>query len=175
MPLVRDLSGNGYFGLDAHIAEPGGSGGGSGDASAANQVLANTKLDTLHTDLQSLINGTSTINVAEDISVVYIGSTSYAVVRAPINLAASGDLLAAQGAGKKIYILSYSLVSAGAGTIKFQSNAATDLTGAMDIAANGGLVDTESRGVLVSGTNEKINIVLTGAATAKGRYAYIVV
>jgi hypothetical protein len=58
---------------------------------------------------------------------------------AVIALAASGQVVAAV-AGKRIRLLQFYLVTTLANSVKWQSAATTDLTGAAPLAANGGLV-----------------------------------
>ena len=53
---------------------------------------------------------------------------------------ASLDLASAPGAGLRIHVVSIVLIANGAGTLKFQENAVTDLTGPISLAANGGMV-----------------------------------
>jgi hypothetical protein len=81
--------------------------------------------------------------------------------------AGSLDLVAAPGAGLKIYVVNIVVVAAGAATLKFQENAVTDLTGAMALAANGGIVDIGNgfEPVLQTQTaNLKLNLVSTTSA-----------
>lgn len=54
----------------------GGGGGGGGDASASNQVITNTKLDTLHTD-----NGTQNTKIDAITTAVGTGNTSLAGIK----------------------------------------------------------------------------------------------
>lgn len=93
MALAKDASGNSPIGfaVETHIDEPtgSGSGGGGGDATAANQVTANSKLDsvisaigttnantdTVETKLQSLIDDTTA-------AAVYGRSAEYETVAA---------------------------------------------------------------------------------------------
>lgn len=98
MAIARDLSGNSPVGyrVETHIAEPGGSGGGSGDASAANQVLANTKLDSVITALGSTntkldsvissVDGLETLQTAGNASLASLVTAAQST--ATINVAA---------------------------------------------------------------------------------------
>lgn len=87
--------------------------------------------------------------------------------------AGSTDLVAA-APGLKIYVVGYVLTMSAAGTYKFQENAATDLTGAMDIALAGGEVvfgqgDQVILATLTAGV--KLNLVST-VGLAKGWLRY---
>lgn len=53
---------SGKYGIDVNVISGGGTGG-AGDASAANQVLANTKLDTIATKLPALVAGKMPVDV----------------------------------------------------------------------------------------------------------------
>lgn len=94
-----------------------------------------------------------------------------------ISTAASGQtlLLAAQGAGLKIKVVSYVVVASAAVTVQFQS-AASALTGAMALAANGGLVvqSTTAAHVFETAANAALNINLGGAVQVSGHFSYFV-
>jgi hypothetical protein len=97
-----------------------------------------------------------------------------------VDKAASGDLVAApSGAtvGQKIRVVGYTLVAAGAVTVKFQSGGSTDLTGAMSLITG---TPVEAWGsaeapVLSCGKDEKLNIVLSGAVQVSGHITYEIV
>lgn len=76
-------------------------------------------------------------------------------------------------AGKKIVVVNYCFTLSAAGTLKFQS-AANDISGAMDCAIAGGVVngvgDQESP-LMETNPGEALNLVSTGGA-AKGHLAY---
>ena len=94
-----------------------------------------------------------------------------------ISTAASGQtaLVAAQGSGLKIKVVSYVVVAAGAVTVQFQS-ASTGLTGVMSLAANGGLVVMSQNGtpVFETAANAALNLNLGGAVQVSGHLAYFV-
>lgn len=98
---------------------------------------------------------------------------------AVIDHASSGDntIVAAQGVGKKIRVLSYALVAAGAVTARFESGAGgTALTGQMSLAANGGLSCAWNEGGwFETGANALLNLELGGAVSVDGHLSYIVV
>lgn len=92
---------------------------------------------------------------------------------AKIDLAASGDLVALT-AGKRIRVLSLTLVAAGAVTAKLQSGASSDLTGAMSLITGVPLVWPESpRGYVQTVSGEKLNLVLGGAVQVSGQLSYV--
>jgi hypothetical protein len=106
-------------------------------------------------------------------------NTNTAVQYAVIDHATSGDntLLAAQGAGKKIRVLSCFLIAAAAVTVRFESGASgTALTGAMNVAANGGFVLPYNEfGWFETGANALLNLELGGAQSVDGGFSYVVV
>lgn len=88
------------------------------------------------------------------------------------------DLIAAPGAGLKIYVVTLSISLGGTpGTIKFQEGTGpTDLTGEIDFPAQGGLVAVGNGidPVIQTNTaNAKFSIVSTGSA-ANGWLRYFV-
>ena len=203
MAIAKDSSGNSPIGfrVETHIAEPGGAGGG-GDASAANQVLANTKLDTLATKLDSVITNvdgletntastntkldtmitaaqsTATINVAADTANVFDGTTMVPVKRVLVQASTSGNnTIIAAVSGKRFRILSYNLIANGAVNGKFQTGASgTDETGLMYCAAAGdGMVaDFNEGGWFETRTaNTLLNLNLSAAIAVGGVLTYI--
>lgn len=96
---------------------------------------------------------------------------------ASISTAASGAtaLVAAAGGTLKIKVVSYALVAAGAVAVKFQSGG-TDITGAMSLAANGGVAcpGQPSAHLFETAANTALNINLGGAVQVSGHLAYFV-
>jgi hypothetical protein len=97
---------------------------------------------------------------------------------AKIDLAASGDLVAA-APNRKIRVTSYKLVAAGSVTVKFQSGASTDLTGAMSLitgAEVGHDLGSDRCGEFVgyfeTAVGEKLNLVLGGSVQVSGHLTY---
>jgi hypothetical protein len=89
---------------------------------------------------------------------------------AKIDTAASADLVAAV-TDKKIRVLSYVFAVAASVTVKFQTGAATDLTGAMTVTTS------LSSGFNPAGHFEtvagaKLNVVLGGAVQVSGHLTY---
>lgn len=97
--------------------------------------------------------------------------------RGPIKYAAvalsdSGDVVTLV-AGKKIRVLSYCLNTTTAVTVKFQSGAATDLTGAMAAGATGRLEGSfNPAGHFETAAGAKLNIVLGSAVATNGHITY---
>lgn len=89
-------------------------------------------------------------------------------------VAGTTQLVAAPGAGLKVKLLSYEFTLSAAGTAKFVSGA-SDLTGAFDIAANGGISaqGTPEAHLLEGAANTALSIVTTGGA-ARGKISYFV-
>lgn len=92
-----------------------------------------------------------------------------------VNLAASGAVLAAPGAGLRIRVWGYHLVCRVASDIKFQSNA-TDKTGPYPCTANGGLVAPQGQQPWFEcAVNEALNLNMTVANTVGGVVRYDIV
>ena len=89
----------------------------------------------------------------------------------PVSLAASGQVVAAI-AGKRIRVLGVGLVGLLATQVKFQSNA-TDITGAMPFAANGGVVmPAGEQPWFETAIGEALNINMNIATTLGGVVQY---
>ena len=91
---------------------------------------------------------------------------------AKIDTNASGDLVAAVTA-RKIRVIAYHLVAAGAVTAKFQSGATSDLTGAMSCITG----VAQSPGECMTGhfetvAGEKLNLVLGSGVQVSGHLTY---
>jgi hypothetical protein len=97
-----------------------------------------------------------------------------AVKFAPIVASASGNTaVVAAVTGKRIRVLSYSLIAAGTASVKFQS-ATTDITGTYPLVANTGLSDNGGEaGVFQTGVAETLHINLSAAVAVGGRVTYI--
>lgn len=94
---------------------------------------------------------------------------------AVVSTAASGatTLVSAPTNSSSICVVEYVLIASAAVTVKFQSGA-TDLTGAMALAANGGLVvvGRTDQPLLMCAPNAALNINLGGAVQVSGHIAY---
>lgn len=96
------------------------------------------------------------------------------LLTAPIALAASGDIVAAPGASKRIVVTAVVLSKSTSGTVTFRSGT-TNLSGAIDLNTQGGLtaVGTRDDPVLVCAPNETLNAVIS-AGSAAGWVTYFV-
>lgn len=96
---------------------------------------------------------------------------------AKIDAASSGDnTIVAAVTGKKIRVIKYSLVCAGAVTVTFASAAGTGtkLTGTMSFAANGGIADGFCpAGHFETAAGALLNMSLGGAVQVSGSLTYI--
>lgn len=95
---------------------------------------------------------------------------------AVISGATSGNnTLVAAVTGKKIRVLSYAIVAAGAVTVRFESGAdGTALSGVMSLAANGGLsCSFNEGGWFETAAATLLNMELGGAVQVSGHLSYI--
>jgi hypothetical protein len=112
------------------------------------------------------------ITLAGDALFDGITSARVKAKRVSVSLAASGDLVAAV-TGKAIRVVAYSLSAAGAVTVKFQSNATTDLTGTMSLVTGTPLPGLWNlNGHFQTNSGEKLNLVLGGAVQISGWLTY---
>jgi hypothetical protein len=95
---------------------------------------------------------------------------------AVITSSASGNTaVVAADATHKIRVLKYAVVSAGANTVKFQS-ATTDICGAMQFAANGGISESYCPvGHFETAANQALNINLGSALAVGGSLVYVLI
>lgn len=99
---------------------------------------------------------------------------------AKIDVSSSGsNTIVSAVTGKKIRVLAYTIIAAGAVTAKWQS-ASTDLSGAMSLAANGGAAPSISIlapgnmiGLFETAPGEALNLNLGGAVNVAGHMTYI--
>lgn len=123
--------------------------------------------------IQAAVEDTATINVAHDTSVMKLGAADLTPKFAAISSTGSGDTVALV-ASKKIRVLSMFLVAAAATTVKFQSGASSDKTGAMSFAANGGIsLPYNPVGWFETAAGEKLNHVLGSSVAFAGGLTYI--
>lgn len=119
------------------------------------------------------------VTVAPDSGVLYQGAVARTVARAAISASSSGDntLLAAQGAGNKIRVLSLFLVAAGTVGVRFESGAGgTALTGVMPFVANTGMaLPHNPDGWFETAGNALLNLELSDAVLVAGAFTYAVV
>ncbi|MBX9790179.1 MAG: hypothetical protein K2Y37_14780 [Pirellulales bacterium] len=98
---------------------------------------------------------------------------SGAVLFAKIDIAASGNIVAATAA-KKIRVLSYALIAATAVTAKWQSaTTPTDHSGAMSLPATGGLVCNHNpAGWFDTNAGEALKLTLGASIQVSGHLSY---
>jgi hypothetical protein len=77
---------------------------------------------------------------------------------------AGADVITAVG-GAKLRVLALAITASSACTVKLQRAGTTDITPPLHIAANGSVTLSNPLGLFESGVGEKINAVLSGAAT----------
>jgi hypothetical protein len=103
---------------------------------------------------------------------------SQTLLFAAIDVAGSGDnTIVAANATKKIKVLSYSIVVDAAVTGRWKSGAATNLSGAMSFAANGGISEgggnaPGAQWLFETAVNQALVLNLGGAVGARGRVTY---
>lgn len=103
----------------------------------------------------------------------------FTLLHGVLNTATLGDnsLVAAQGAGKVIYLVSFEFICAAAIGVQWKSGG-NNLTGVQSYGANGGMVHhgKPSSPVRWTNANEALILTLSGVATqVSGDYTYIVV
>lgn len=125
---------------------------------------------------QALPAGSATIgHVGNTVnsSSLYNGTTLVTPKFKKIDLAASGDLIAAV-TSTKLRIVSIFLTVAADTTLKFQSGATTDLTGAMTVKAGGGFVLGYNQcGYFETAAGEKLNLVMGTSVQVSGGITYV--
>ena len=117
----------------------------------------------------ALIAGTARIGGVYPIGgqIIDEGGTVRAISRAFANATLSGNtaVVAAQGAGVRIRVLSYTIVALLAVTVKFQS-ATTDICAGMPFGANGGIaVPYNPHGLFETTANQALNVNLSLGTT----------
>lgn len=80
-----------------------------------------------------------------------------------VNLTASGDVIAAVG-GAKLRVMSLLISADAACSLKFQTDASTDVTGNIYVPASGTISLSNALGLFEADASEKLNVVITGTA-----------
>jgi hypothetical protein len=123
------------------------------------------------------IDPTATVNVAQDTAVMKNGATSLTPKFAKIAASSSGNnTLVAAVASKKLRVLAYNFMGAGAVNAKFQDGASgTDLTGLKYInsAGQGICAPFNPVGWFETTANTLLNLYLSGAVAVGGELVYI--
>lgn len=93
-----------------------------------------------------------------------------------VSSASSNVIVAAQGAGKKIRVLYFFLVTAGATNVTWEDSDGTDLVGLLPLAANGGISGTYCPyGIFETSANKGLNLLLGSANQTGGIVHYQVI
>ena len=132
-------------------------------------------LSGIYTKLSGTLTVSGTTTVGPQLNDGNGNSTS--VLKAQINASANGaTAIVAAIPGKKIRVISYSLIAAGNTSISF-ADGLTQLIPPMTFVAGSGIVEPrDPSGIFADGTsNNAFNIVLTGPAQVSGRLSYILV
>jgi hypothetical protein len=121
-------------------------------------------------------DGSSVAGTAQESSSMTVAGASVTPKFAVIDVASAGDnTLIAAVVGKKIRVLSYTIIASADVTVRFESGAGgTALTGQMQVAGNGGVhVAYSSVGHFETATNTLLNLELSGATSVDGHLTYI--
>jgi hypothetical protein len=152
--------------------------GQAGVAAGSGTVSALTQRVVLATDV-GLPAGTAllgSVSAKQATDAIMDGVTSLTPKFAIIDAATSGNnTIVAAVVGKKIRVLSYTIVAAGAVTIRFEDGAdGTAKTGQMQLAANGGVsVPYSPVGHFETTANTLLNLELSGAVSVDGHLTYV--
>jgi hypothetical protein len=121
------------------------------------------------------VRTTDAISVAHQTDAMMAGLNALTPKFASIAASSTGDnTIVALVASKKIRVLRFMLVAAGAVSVKFKTGSGTDLTGAMAIAANGGVGAPYCPiGILESASGEALVLNLSAAVAVAGNLTYI--
>lgn len=149
---------------------------GTNTAASATETTADaiaTNTDRTADAVETMAADTSTMPMSQDTAVVKNGATSLTPKFGVISSTGSGDTLALVS-GKKIRVLSMFFVVAAATTVKFQTGATTDLTGAMSYAANDGIALAHNPlGWFETTSGAKLNHVLGTSVGIAGGFTYV--
>lgn len=118
------------------------------------------------------------IAVSQQTDALMNGLTALTPLFAKISASASGaNTLVAAVASKQIRVLQFTLVTAGAVNVKFQSHVTpTDLTGLMDFSANGGISAPFCPvGLFQTVSGEALDLNLSAAVNVGGWLVYVTV
>jgi len=120
--------------------------------------------------------GRTWTNTAIDGATILDGTTPMTPKFKVIDHAATPDNeIVALVASKKIRVLQYALICAGAVTVRFESSTGgTALTGQMQLAANAGISSAYSPvGLFETVAGENLNMELSGATSCDGHLVYV--
>jgi len=106
---------------------------------------------------------------------IYHGTIALTPKFAKIDVASVGDNTIVSGVtGKKIRVLQYALICAGAVTVTFKSGTTTPITGDMSFAANGGISTPYSPvGLIETAAGEDLVLNLSASTSVSGHLVYV--
>lgn len=111
--------------------------------------------------------------VGNSITNAYDGATAMPIKFAVVDVATAGDnTIVSAVAGKKIRVLNYVLVSSAANTVIWKS-ATTNISGGMQLAANGGISAESQFGLFETNAGEALILNLSAANSVDGHIAYV--
>jgi hypothetical protein len=100
----------------------------------------------------------------------------FEVRRASIDTAASGDLTVVSAiTGKRVVVVSYTLVSTAATSLPRWKSGANNISGALGLAANGAVSASSDAGVLATNPGEALLLNNATATQVSGHVTYFVV
>ncbi len=124
-------------------------------------------------------NGSAFVRVSADASnnlnVNMAGASAPTILYASIDTAVSGDnTIVSAVAAKTIVVVSYMLGVSAAVSVRWKSGAATNLSGAVAYAANGGaaMANPPSAPLFATGVNTALVLNLSGATQTSGHLSY---
>ena len=111
---------------------------------------------------------------SEETTTIYSGTVALTPKFAPIDVASAGDNTIVSGVtGKKIRVLQYAFICAGAVTVTFKSGT-TPISGDMSFASNGGISTPFSPvGIIETAAGEDLVLNLSAAASVSGHLVYV--
>lgn len=116
------------------------------------------------------------VTASQQTDTMYSGTTALTPKFAAISAASSGNnTIVAAVTGKKIRVLTYTVIATSAVTVQWRSSTAgTNLTGAMPYGANGGATPPFCPvGHFETASGELLNMVLGGAVQVSGHVTYV--
>jgi hypothetical protein len=146
---------------------------------AIGKLAANSGVDIGDVDVTSQparVATTDTITAKLATDTIQDGTTALTPKFAVIDAASSGDnTLVAAVAGKKIRVLSYTIIASGAVTVRFEDGASgTALTGQMNLTTNSGVsVPFSPVGHFETTANTLLNLELSAATSVDGHLTYV--
>lgn len=137
------------------------------EASAMDVSAATVTVD--QTDDEARLNGVSRKDVDPS-----DGATALTTKFAVVDVASSGDnTIVSAVAGSKIRVLSVALVASAATTVQWQDGGGANLSGGMQLAANGGYTLSSDYGLFETGSGNALVLNLGSANSIDGHISYV--